>query len=73
MAIIKDNPNINKKNLLWNYCIQEKIYINETGINNNSILINNGFGISGYILNYLVFSNKMKIFVWNRLDNKNVV
>jgi len=50
MKNIKSNPTEENKNILWKYCINKKIDIMETQIENKNIVIDNGFGESGFII-----------------------
>ena len=49
-----------KKNILWKYCIDKKIDIARTEIENKNNDIDNGFGESGYIIQlFSIFKNKI--------------
>jgi hypothetical protein len=63
MRIIKDNPNTENRNKLWNYYIINKIDINRTAKDNKNIIINNGFGFNGFIVQiFSIFKDNINFF-----------
>lgn len=55
---IKKKPILEKRNMFWKYCIDKKIDILETEINDSNIIINNDFGINGFIIQlFSIFKN----------------
>lgn len=59
---IKIYPVLEKRNKLWNYCINKKIDILETDNNDRSVVINNGFGLNGYIVQLFSIFKDIKYF-----------
>ena len=58
MTQIKNNPCQVGIKELWEYCIQHKIDIERTEINNINIILESGFGIDGAIIQlFSIFKN----------------
>ena len=58
MRILKNDPNEHNKSMIWNYFILKQIDISTTEIDNKNIIVETGFGISGYVVQLLkIFKN----------------
>ena len=58
MLKIFNKPDNQNRNLLWKFCINNKIDINETSIENKNIIIDKGFDRQGFIIQlFSIFRN----------------
>ena len=55
MTNIKNAPNYNRIKTLWLYCIQHKIDIERTEINNTVIILEDGFGLNSSICTIICY------------------
>ena len=64
---IKNNPNHDGINHLWEYCIRNKIDIERTEINNSENIVQNGFGINGAVVQlFSIFKNDKNFCIEER-------
>ena len=58
MLKLFDKPDNQNRNILWKYCINNKIDINETSIDNKNLIVDKGYGREGYIIQlFSIFRN----------------
>ena len=71
MKNIKMSPNIENPNHLWNFCVNSGIDFLRTELENRDNVINNGFGQSGYIVQFFsIFKENDSFYIKEKRNEK---